>query len=223
VSHVWGIRSSFFAQLFLVAWTATDIARIVILTEEPLNTGGHVSYLGLASAIIAVKIVLLAVEELSRRSLLNSPYSKFPTEALSEIINRAFMFWLNPLMWRGVAGEPLSLPELVDCENEFKSEGLSATLNVVWEKHVTLKSKHNLFLTLAWQFPWLFIDPTPTRFAQAAFQFIQPFLIERTLAWYQNQGDGNEPQSVGGGLILAYGLVYLGVTVGSLLNSSLCL
>lgn len=203
-----------------MAWTATDIARIVLLTEEPLNAGGHASYLGLASAIIAIKIVLLAVEELSKRSLLKDPYRKYPTEALSGIINRAFMFWLNPLMWRGVAGEPLSLSEMVDCEDEFKSDGLSATLNVVWEKHVTLKSKNNLFLTLAWQFRWLFIVPTPTRFAQAAFQFLQPFLIERTLAWYQNQGDENEPQSVGGGLILAYGLVYLGVAVGSLSNSS---
>ncbi|CEJ57910.1 hypothetical protein PMG11_06587 [Penicillium brasilianum] len=215
VSHVWGIRSSSFAQLFLVAWTTTDIARIVLLTEEPLNADGHASYLGLASAIIAVKIVLLTVEELSRRSLLKDPYSKYPTEALSGIINRAFMFWLNPLMWRGVAGEPLSLSEMVDCEHEFKSEGLSATLNIIWEKHVTPKSKHNLFLTLAWQFRWLFIVPTPTRFAQAAFQFLQPFLIERTLAWYQNQGDGNEPRSVGGGLILAYGLVYLGVAIST--------
>lgn len=128
------------------------------------------------------------------------------------------MLWLNPLMWRGIAGEPLSLFGMFDCETEFTSEGLSATLDIVWEKHVTLKSKHNLFLTLAWQFRWLFIVPTPTRFAQAAFQFLQPFLIERTLAWYQNQEDGNEPQSVGGGLILAYGLVYLGVAVGSLLH-----
>ena len=215
MGHVWEIRSSSFAHR---GFNRTDIARIVLLTEERLNAGGHASYLGLVFAVIALKIALLTVEALRKRSLQKSPYSKYPPEALSGIINRAFMLWLNPLMWRGIAGEPLSLFGMFDCETEFTSEGLSATLDIVWEKHVTLKSKHNLFLTLAWQFRWLFIVPTPTRFAQAAFQFLQPFLIERTLAWYQNQEDGNEPQSVGGGLILAYGLVYLGVAVGSLLH-----
>ncbi|KAF7712524.1 ABC multidrug transporter [Penicillium ucsense] len=215
VSHVWEIRSSSFAQSFLVAWLATDIARIVLLTEERLNAGNHASYLGLVSAIVALKIALLVVEELSKRSLLKSPYSKYPPEALSGIINRAFMLWLNPLMWRGIAGEPLSLLGMFDCEAEFTSDGLSATLDIVWERHVTLKNKHSLLLTLVWQFRWLFVVPTPTRFAQAAFQFLQPFLIERTLAWYQNQGNGNEPESVGRELVLAYGLVYLGVALST--------
>ncbi|KAJ5484697.1 ABC multidrug transporter [Penicillium diatomitis] len=214
-SHVWEIGSSSFAQSFLVAWLATDIARVVLLTEERLNACNHASYLGLVSAIVALKIALLVVEELSKRSLLKSPYSKYPPDALSGIINRAFMLWLNPLMWRGIAGEPLSLLGMFDCEAEFTSDGLSATLDIVWERHVTLKSKHNLFLTLVWQFRWLFVVPPPTRFAQAAFQFLQPFLIERTLAWYQNQGNGNEPESVGTGLILAYGLVYLGVALST--------
>lgn len=123
VSHVWEIRSSSFVQLFLVAWTATDIVCIVLLTQERLNAGGHASYLSLASAIVAVKIVLLAVEELNKRSLLRSPYSKYPPEALGGIINHAFMFWLNPLMWRGIAREPLSLSGMFDCETEFTSEG----------------------------------------------------------------------------------------------------
>jgi hypothetical protein len=218
VSHLWEIRSSSFAQLFLAAWTATDIARIVLLAEEPTVSDGHASssYLGLASAIAALKIALLAVEELGKRSLLKTPYSAYPPEALSGILNRVFMGWLNPLMWRGVAGSPLSLAGLFDVEADFTSEGLAPALDAVWEEHVTLRSGRNLFLTLAWEFRWLFVVPMPTRLAQGAFQFLQPFLIERTLAWYQ--GGEDEPQSVGGGLILAYGLVYLGVAVGLLFS-----
>lgn len=163
--------------------------------------------------ILVAKISLLALEETSKRRLLRIPYNKYPPEALSGIINRAFMCWLNPLMWRGIAGEPLTLPELFDCEPEFTSSGLSDAMDVVWEKHVVRKSKQNLFLTLAWEFRWLFIVPTPTRFAQSAFQFIQPFLIERTLEWYQGKSDSDEPKGVGAGLVLAYGLAYLGLAV----------
>lgn len=68
--------------------------------------------MGTLSSILGVKVLLLVVEEITKQNILNTPYSKYPPEALSGIINRAFVVWLNPLMWRGIAGKPLSLPEL---------------------------------------------------------------------------------------------------------------
>ncbi|CAI7613703.1 unnamed protein product [Penicillium palitans] len=52
----------------------------------------------------------------------------------------------------------------------------------------------------------------PTRFAQAAFQFIQHFLIQRTLDWHDARDD-TDPQSVAWGLLVAYELVHLGTAV----------
>ncbi|KUM61871.1 hypothetical protein ACN42_g5227 [Penicillium freii] len=207
-SHVWEIRASSFAQLFATAWALTDIARIILLAESDETK----ACLGILSSILGVKVLLLVVEEITKRNVLNTPYNKYPPEALSGIINRVFVVWLNPLMWRGIAGKPLSLPELSQCESEFTSTGLSRTVDVVWEKKVTGRSKHNLFLLLAWEFRWLFLIPTPTRFAQAAFQFVQPFLIQRTLNWYDARDD-TDPQSVAWGLLVAYGLVYLGIAL----------
>ncbi|CAI7566126.1 unnamed protein product [Penicillium crustosum] len=208
VSHLWEIRASSFGQLFTAAWGLTDIARIILLAESDETK----ACLGILSSILGVKVLLLVVEEISKRNVLNIPYSKYPPEALSGIINRVFVLWLNPLMWRGIAGEPLSLPELSQCETEFTSAGLSRTVDVVWEKKVIGRSKHNLFLLLAWEFRWLFLIPTPTRFAQAAFQFVQPFLIQRTLNWYDARDD-TDPQSVAWGLLVSYGLVYLGIAL----------
>jgi hypothetical protein len=208
VSHAWEIRASSFGQLFTTAWGVTDIARIILLAESDETK----ACLGILSSILGVKVLLLVAEEITKRNVLNTPYNKYPPEALSGIINRVFVVWLNPLMWRGIAGKSLSLPELSQCEAEFNSAGLSRTVGVIWEKKVIGRSKRNLFLLLAWEFRWLFLIPTPTRFAQAAFQFIQPFLIQRTLNWYDARDD-TDPQSVAWGLLVAYGLVYLGIAV----------
>ncbi|CAI7625641.1 unnamed protein product [Penicillium manginii] len=208
VSHAWEIRASSFGQLFTTAWGVTDIARIILLAESDETK----ACLGILSSILGVKVLLLVAEEITKRNVLNTPYNKYPPEALSGIINRVFVVWLNPLMWRGIAGKSLSLPELSQCEAEFNSAGLSRTVGVIWEKKVIGRSKRNLFLLLAWEFRWLFLIPTPTRFAQAAFQFIQPFLIQRTLNWYDARDD-TDPQSVAWGLLVAYGLVYLGIAL----------
>ncbi|KAF9246830.1 hypothetical protein DTO027I6_9805 [Penicillium roqueforti] len=107
-SHIWEIRASSFGQLFTTAWALTDIARIILLAELDETK----ACMGTLSSILGVKVLLLVVEEITKQNILNIPYSKYPPEALSGIINRAFVVWLNPLMWRGIAGKPLSLPEL---------------------------------------------------------------------------------------------------------------
>jgi len=144
---------------------------------------------------------------------MRQPYSVYTPEALSGLWNKMFMCWLNPLMWRGIAGKPLSLPDLWPCENEFSSQNLSARLDVLWEKHLRHGSRINIFFPLAWEFKWLFLLPTPTRFAQAAFDFSQPFLIQRTLDWYGGP-ETQDSEDVGHGLIGAYAIIYLGLAVG---------
>lgn len=206
--HAYSIRPSSLVQLVLAAWVLTDIAIIRTLWLSDSSK----ALAALAIVLVVDKCLIAIVEELSKRHLLKSPYNAYPPEALSGLLSRLFLCWINPLMWRGIAGKPLSLEDLWSCEKDLTTEVLSERTDTLWAQHLTSEEGPHLFLLLAWEFKWPFLAPTITRIAQACFMFAQPFLIQRTLDWYQSPV-GQRSIDVGHGLLGAYALVYCGIAV----------
>jgi hypothetical protein len=72
--------------------------------------------------------------------------------------------------------------------------------------------KHRLLFETANTFKWELLAPVLPRLIQIAFTFCQPLLLNRFVN-YLSGSNGPESTDIGYGLIAAYGLVYLGLTV----------
>lgn len=62
------------------------------------------------------------------------------------------------------------------------------------------------------KFKWPVISVVPARVALTAFNFCQPFLINRAVM-YSQSGTNAQTSNIGYGLIGAYVLVYVGIAV----------
>ena len=80
---------------------------------------------------------------------------------------------------------------------------------------VTARSgKHRLLLEMANTFKRQLFAPIIPRIVLIGFTFCQPLLLNRFIS-YLAEPEGPESASIGYGLIAAYGIVYLGLAVGS--------
>lgn len=113
-------------------------------------------------------------------------------------------------MYKGLIGV-LTLQDLPRLEGRFATARL---LDAFRKESRKPTRDANLFKTLLRSHWRLWLAPFPTRVAQAAFEFTQPFLISRTLHWlYVPAADSN---AVGWGLLGAYAIVYIGIAVSLL-------
>lgn len=113
-------------------------------------------------------------------------------------------------MYKGLTGV-LTLQHLPRLEDQFATARL---LHDFRKEPVRRTPDTNLFKTLLRSYWRLWLAPFPTRVAQAAFEFTQPFLISRTLYWlYLPTAESN---AVGWGLLGAYAIVYIGIAVSLL-------
>ncbi|KAL2419956.1 ABC multidrug transporter B [Exophiala dermatitidis] len=206
--EIYSLRSSALSQGILGWWALTDIVMIRSRWLRPQ----HRAPAALATVLLVVKISIIVTEELSKRPHLMPQFANSPPEALSSIYNRFLLLWVNPLMKRGLSGIPITLAELWEVEKQFSSTVLTEKMDRLWERHLTREKRPPLWLLLVGEFRWLSFLPLPMRVAQAAFQFAQPFLIQRTLTWFHAPVDA-ESNNVGYGLLGAFAFVYIGIAV----------
>jgi ATP-binding cassette subfamily C (CFTR/MRP) protein 1 len=86
----------------------------------------------------------------------------------------------------------------------------------------TKRGKHRLLFEMADTFKWQLFAPVFPRIVRIAFTFCQPLLLNRFIS-YLAESEGPESANIGYGLIAAYGIVYLGLAVGSTLTKLLLL
>ncbi|EHY56729.1 hypothetical protein HRR83_002189 [Exophiala dermatitidis] len=206
--EIYSLRSSALSQGILGWWALTDIVTIRSQWLRPQ----HRAPAALSTVQLVVKLAIIVTEELSKRPHLLPQFANSPPEALSSIHNRFLLLWVNPLMKRGLSGIPITLAQLWEVEKQFSSTVLTVEMDRLWERHLTREKRSPLWLLLVGEFRWLSFLPLPMRVAQAAFQFAQPFLIQRTLTWFHSPVDP-ESNNVGYGLLGAFAFVYIGIAV----------
>lgn len=82
---------------------------------------------------VVLKAVTLLIECRTKKGVLTAPYSGYPSEALSNIINRGFQWWLNPLFVRG-SRSVLSVDSLFPPDRTLSSKKLQAFFVRLWSQ-----------------------------------------------------------------------------------------
>jgi ATP-binding cassette, subfamily C (CFTR/MRP), member 1 len=124
--HIRPLSSLTLYLLFSVLFNAVELRTLYLRSELS-------SILGLSTAVLGVKLVLLLLETRNKRSYLRNPYRNYSPEATSGLINRGLFWWLNPLITSGFR-KILSLDDLYVVDPELLSEPLQKRMVDAWNK-----------------------------------------------------------------------------------------
>ncbi|KAJ3495797.1 hypothetical protein NLG97_g3135 [Lecanicillium saksenae] len=206
ITHLYSIRPSDFLSLSLSVTMLLGIA----MTRSYFLRDGLKTIAVLEACVTAAKVVLIALEEVSKRPLYlsQSLQSSGSTEDASGFWNRAFFMWLNPLLYFGwrKSFTNENLPEIGD---EFISEKHFDSFGPHWAR-ATKTSKFSLFFALVRALKWHLLKVFLPRICHVGATIAQPFLILRTL---QIVSDGRANSNTSSGIIGAFILVLLISTI----------
>jgi ATP-binding cassette subfamily C (CFTR/MRP) protein 1 len=184
---------------------------------------------GVASAILAVKLLVLISEATEKRRLLFTPYADPSPEATSGLYSRGLFWWLNPLFrlgFRNVVNED----DLFAADGDLLSKSLETRFSRHWANRVSSRPYVSFFQvlicctgkkypenhTLVWVMLRTMLGPLAAavlpRLALTFFRFMQPLLIS-SITELVNEPDSESASNRGWGLTAAFGLVYIGLAV----------
>jgi ATP-binding cassette subfamily C (CFTR/MRP) protein 1 len=129
LEHSRSVRPSFILSIYLLVSVSVDALQVRTLFlrhDKP-------AIVGLSTANVAIKSVLLVLESKSKREHLRSPYKSYPPELTSGIYNRSFFWWINPLLVTGFR-ELITLDDLFVIDTSLNSEVLLVEIQASWSK-----------------------------------------------------------------------------------------
>ncbi|RDW86484.1 uncharacterized protein DSM5745_03126 [Aspergillus mulundensis] len=193
--HTRTVRPSTLLLLYLLYSTVADALRARTLWSMADDNAA-------ASAVFTVicvcKFVLLVAER-GRKSVRPDIRKPSPDEE-ADIFSRAFLWWMLPLFIRVrlKSASPLTTETLPGVESD-----MLRPISVGDERPTVF---HHLWDARK----WLLLTPIIPRLACIGFTFSQPFLVYRATV-FMFEPDGPNIKKVGGGLIGAYAVVYVGI------------
>lgn len=127
--HYYSVRPSRLLGLFLAITTLLDATKVYSLFRRSLHIQGSI-----VAAIVAFKVALLILEEISKRKLLIDGELEKETgrEAVSGFWGRAFYLWLNTTFWKGYKSL-LTIQDLDRLDLDLKAKGLYEKFQHHWE------------------------------------------------------------------------------------------
>ncbi|KAF2119372.1 P-loop containing nucleoside triphosphate hydrolase protein [Lophiotrema nucula] len=204
--HLRTLRTSFLLNVYLLVTVVFDAARSRTFS---LNTNLEMISI-LFTTRVGVKLFLAIFEAKSKRNLILTEFVGSPPEMISGVYNRALFWWQNQLLRQGFSNT-LSVDDLFHLDTHLSSEYLQRLIQSSWEK-VTSKGSNTLFVVTLRRLKWPVLAVVPPRACLIAFNFCQPFLINRAIS-YSQQPVTAETKNIGYGLIGAYILVYVGIAI----------
>lgn len=129
VEHVKSIRPSFILTIYLFISLLFDAARL--RTEWLLSV--NKAYAGVLSAVAGVKVALIVLESVEKRSILIDNGKTPSQESTSGPLSRGFFVWLNPLLITGWANM-LTNNDLPVIYEKLSSRKLEARFSKKWDR-----------------------------------------------------------------------------------------
>lgn len=129
LEHSRTIRPSSLLNAYLLISLAFDAVQVRTLYLKHVDR----AILGLFSADVGIKLILLLLESQNKRSQLRAPYRSYPPETTSGVFNRSFFLWLNPIVFHGFR-KALTLDDLFASDPELLSEPLLRQMQLSWQK-----------------------------------------------------------------------------------------
>ncbi|KAI9736588.1 MAG: hypothetical protein M1818_006099 [Claussenomyces sp. TS43310] len=158
-----------------------------------------------------MKAVILLLEAMEKHKwMIHIDDRQRSPEETTGIYNQSFFWWLNPLMKRGFRGI-LQISDLFSMDESMSSEVLNTRFWTLWNKS-SRQGKYKLAFVMVRLLKWPILSVIIPRLVLVAFTICQPLLLKTFLNFLQNP---QQSQSIGYGLIGAYGLVYLGMALST--------
>ncbi|RDA82906.1 hypothetical protein CP532_4784 [Ophiocordyceps camponoti-leonardi (nom. inval.)] len=192
--------------LFSLYTSATILPDVVNVRSLFLRQG--LFHVAIISAVaLAVKFLLLALEEIPKRHLSVLFISK---ETSSGLWNRSALWWLNSTFYKGFTAF-LRIGDLPSLDHKLGSRRLASSLDREWRLN-DKPARHSLAFATFKAFQASFWTAVIPRLCYTGFAFAQPFLI-RSIVSFLGTTRSNDSPTVIGGLVTATALVYLGIAI----------
>lgn len=206
VEHERSIRPSLVLQSYLSLTLLLDAARLRTLWLQSYNN----AVAAVATVSFTVKLLLVIVEAVEKRSILQPKWKSTSPEATSGLFSRSVFWWLNGLFQTGFR-RSICMEDLLPLDKHLTCSYLYDRLQTAWVNR-PIKASRSLLLLYCDRLKWRLLSAIPPRLGLIAFNFCQPFLIQRAIS-FSSRSKSEDPNNVGYGLIGAYFLVYAGIAI----------
>ncbi|ATZ58539.1 hypothetical protein BCIN_16g02970 [Botrytis cinerea B05.10] len=206
--HIKSIRPSSILNVYLLCTLAFDAVQIRTIWLIDNDT----AIAGVFTASLALKLCIFLLEAGEKHQFLYHDDRNHGPEEKSGIFNRAVFWWLNDLLIQG-RKNILALEDLYPLNEDLSTRDLFPKFQTAWEKGAKTGSYRALYATFKALLGPILVTMIP-RVCLIGFNFCQPLLIHRFTTYLQ-QAVTEKTTNQGYGLVGAYGIVYLGITLST--------
>lgn len=221
--HMYSYQPSVFIGAYLSITLLLDAAK----SRSYFLRDGMTSLASLTLAMLALKLIIVILEEVSKLHLLNRRNLpvQLSRESVSGFWNRSLFLWLNSTLALGYK-RLLKVEDLQSLGPEFESHGLYNRFQSRWASGMSLhlvqtcvlanhnvankQSKAVLSISLLRTLFWEYFAVVPSRLCYSTFCLAQPLVFRHIIAGIEAQ---NLSCDTMGALLGAVALVYLGIAV----------
>ncbi|KAF4779309.1 hypothetical protein HER10_EVM0002693 [Colletotrichum scovillei] len=204
--HKRSVRPSLLLGAYLVLTIILDTAHARTLWIRD----GLTPIAGVFTASLAIKAVILVLEETPKRAYLPDSEKDVAVECTTGVVSRSLFWWLNGLFFQGFR-LLIGLEDLGSIDPKFDSTVLLDRLDGVWSR-AAKNSKWSLIRSVFWAYRTTFLAAVLPRILFAGFIFSQPFLVNQIVNFVGSPRT-EESRNIAGGLVGATALIYCGIAV----------
>lgn len=210
-SHTHYLQPLVFLALFLSVTLLFDLVTIY----SYFRRAGLGSIARITCALPGLKLALLILEELSKRSLVIDPAQRSTSsEVVAGFWSRSTFLWINPLLLFGFRNR-IRNDHLPDIGPQFDSERQYRAFKRQWDKQ-DKNSRYALLKACVLADPWPYVYIILPRLLLIGFIYSQPFLLQDVVDFIsgglsEEEKAFRENEKIS--LILATALIFLGKAV----------
>ncbi|KAJ5737499.1 uncharacterized protein N7483_002624 [Penicillium malachiteum] len=207
------VKPSDLLVLYYSAITLLNLPQIRSLWQIPNATQ--------ASRILSIMILILnfgilVAESIHKQNFLSpNDQSKSTKEATYGFWGKSMLLWTLTLFQTGYS-KTLTIEDIPEVDVDQQAQQTEEELQIAW---TATKGRHRLMKSVFSAYRWTLIFGVVSRLCLAVFTFCQPFLINATVNYMNNEITAETKQR-GQGLIGAYVLVYLGLVSAQKVSNS---
>ncbi|KAJ5554087.1 hypothetical protein N7513_004046 [Penicillium frequentans] len=203
--HFRSLRPSFLTSAYLFTTLLLDLARVRTAWLLP----GHQAYSACLSASLAVKAILLTLNNIEKRKWFMPNEKYHSIESVSGPFSRGLFTWLNSLLWKGNS-VLLTDEGLPNVNEKILSSEVATRFTDSW-MGCSQNGQNALLLAVIKCLRWEMATIAFPRLCVVGFSIAQPFLIGKFVTVLQETTPLS--QDMGYGLIAATAIVFTGVAV----------
>ncbi|CZT07287.1 related to multidrug resistance protein [Rhynchosporium agropyri] len=139
LEHTRSVQPSAVLNIYLIISVLLDIPQSRTLWLRTGNT----TVVAVFTAGLVLKATVLSLEMVEKRHILSKPYSEYPSEALSGVLNKMVFWWINSLLLRGFSAR-LEMDDLFGLDKKLSYAHIGPKFQHSWKAAAKTLSPHAL-------------------------------------------------------------------------------